>query len=161
MSCKTKRDKALVEFLYATGCRVSEAVEVNISDLDFNEMSLYVVGKGDKERKVYFNERAKVILKDYLSSRSDDCPALFATSRAPSRLGRNSILREISKAGKRMDPPLHTYPHLLRHTFATHAINAGIPIEVVQVLLGHESPATTAIYAKVSNSKIKQEYRKL
>ena len=160
-SCKTKREKAMVEFLYTTGCRVSEVTEVDISDLDFNEMSLYVVGKGNKERKVYFDERAKVILKDYLASRSDDCPALFVTSREPSRLGRNSILREISKVGKIMDPPLHTYPHLLRHTFATHAINAGISIEVVQMLLGHESPATTAIYAKVSNAKIRQEYRKL
>ena len=160
-SCKTKREKAIVEFLYTTGCRVSEVTEVDISDLDFNEMSLYVVGKGNKERKVYFNERAKVILKDYLASRSDDCTALFVTSRAPSSLGRNSILREISKVGKRMSPQIRVYPHLLRHTFATHAINAGIPIEVVQMLLGHESPATTAIYAKVSNSKIKQEYSKL
>lgn len=159
-SCETKREKAIVEFLYTTGCRVSEVTEVDISDLDFNEMSLYVIGKGNKERKVYFNERAKVILKDYLASRSDDSPALFSTYRSPSRLGRNSILREISKVGKRMSPPLRTYPHLLRHTFATHAINAGIPIEVVQQLLGHESPATTAIYAKVSNVKIKQEYRK-
>lgn len=158
--CITKRESALLEFLYTTGCRVSEAVEVDISDIDWNEMSLFVIGKGNKEREVCFDERAKVILKDYLASRSDDCTALFVTTRAPSRLGRNSMLREISRIGKRMSPPIRTYPHLLRHTFATHAINAGIPIEVVQEFLGHESPVTTVVYAKVSKARMKQEYKK-
>ncbi|HHX62117.1 MAG TPA: tyrosine-type recombinase/integrase [Epulopiscium sp.] len=159
--CITKREKAIVEFAYTTGCRVSEISKVNIADLNFDEMSLYVIGKGDKEREVYFNERAKIIINDYLNSRSDVWPTLFAKHKGVGGIGRNTILREISRVGKRMSPPLRTYPHLLRHTFATHAINAGIPIEVVQELLGHESPATTIIYAKLSNTKIKQEYRKL
>lgn len=158
--CITKREKAIVEFLYTTGCRASEVVAVNISDLDFREMELSVIGKGNKEREVYFNERAKIIIKDYLDSRSDDCEALFVSSRAPSRLGRNSILREVKSVGKRMSPPVHVFTHLLRHTFATHAINAGISIESIRKAMGHSSPATTMIYAKMSNSVTKQDFKK-
>lgn len=158
--CITKREKAIVEFLYTTGCRASEVVAVNIADLDFHEMSLDVIGKGDKEREVYFNERAKVIIKDYLDSRSDDCEALFVSSRAPSRLGRNSILREVKAVGKRMSPSINVFTHLLRHTFATHAINSGVPIEIISKIMGHSSVATTMIYAKMSNSVAKKEYKK-
>ena len=158
--CITKREKAIIEFLYTTGCRASEVVDVNISDLDFHEMSLYVIGKGNKEREVYFNERAKIIIKDYLDSRSDNCEALFVSSKAPNRLGRNSILREVKAVGKRMSPPVHVFTHLLRHTFATHAINSGVPIEIISKIMGHSSVATTMIYAKMSNSVAKQEYRK-
>lgn len=158
--CITKREKAILEFLYTTGCRVSEVANVNIADLDFREMSLYIIGKGDKEREVYFNERAKIIIEDYLNSRSDDCPSLFVKHKGIGGIGRNTILREMKAVGKRMSPPIHVYPHLIRHTFATHALNSGISIESLMDILGHSSPATTMIYAKMSNTKTKQEYRK-
>lgn len=158
--CITKREKAIIEFLYTTGCRVSEAAKVNIADLNFNEMELYVIGKGDKEREVYFNERAKIIIKDYLNSRTDDSPALFAKHRGVGGIGRNTILREIKRVGKRMSPPIHVFPHLLRHTFGTHAVNSGVSIESLRKIMGHSSPATTMIYAKISNIKTKQEYKK-
>ncbi|NEZ85878.1 integrase [Clostridium botulinum] len=159
---KTDREKALVEFLISTGCRLSEVVGVNKDDINWYEMSLNVIGKGDKERKVYFNTKAKILLKKYLLTREDDNLALFVTSKRPhARLGGRSIQREIKKIAKRAGINKSIYPHLFRHSFATNKLNAGMPMPVIQHLMGHESPATTQIYAQLSEKNVKYEYKKI
>ncbi|KIN79772.1 tyrosine-type recombinase/integrase, partial [Clostridium botulinum] len=126
------------------------------------EMSLNVIGKGDKERKVYFNTKAKILLKKYLLTREDDNLALFVTSKRPhARLGGRSIQREIKKIAKRAGINKSIYPHLFRHSFATNKLNAGMPMPVIQHLMGHESPATTQIYAQLSEENVKYEYKKI
>ncbi|AKC63189.1 integrase/recombinase (XerC/CodV family) [Clostridium sporogenes] len=161
-ACKTDREEALIEFLISTGCRLSEIVEINKDDINWHEMSLFVVGKGDKERKVYFSIKAKILLKKYLLTREDNNQALFVTSKRPhTRLGGRSIQREIKKIAKRAGINKSIYPHLFRHSFATSKLNAGMPMPVIQHLMGHESPATTQIYAQLSEENIKYEYKKI
>lgn len=161
-ACKTDREKALIEFLVSTGCRLSEVVEINKNDIDWNEMSLNVIGKGDKERKVYFNTKSKILLKKYLLTRSDENIALFVTSKKPhGRLGGRSVQREIKKIADRAGINKSIYPHLFRHSFATSKLNAGMPLPVIQHLMGHENPATTQIYAELSEENVKYEYKKI
>ncbi|MCR1166743.1 tyrosine-type recombinase/integrase [Clostridium botulinum] len=159
---KTDREKALVEFLISTGCRLSEVVGVNKDDINWYEMSLNVIGKGDKERKVYFNIKTKIYLKKYLNRRKDNNEALFVTSKSPhNRLGGRSVQREIKKIADRAGINKSIYPHLFRHSFATSKLNAGMPLPVIQHLMGHENPATTQIYAELSEENIKHEYKKI
>ncbi|MBY6871654.1 tyrosine-type recombinase/integrase [Clostridium botulinum] len=161
-ACKTEREKALVEFLISTGCRLSEVVGVNKDDINWYEMSLNVIGKGDKERKVYFNIKTKIYLKKYLNRRKDNNEALFVTSRRSyARLGGRSVQREIKKIANRAGINKSIYPHLFRHSFATSKLNAGMPLPVIQHLMGHENPATTQIYAELSEENIKHEYKKI
>ncbi len=159
---KTDREKALVEFLISTGCRLSEVVGVDKLDIDWHEMSLNVIGKGDKELKIYFNTKAKILLKKYLLTREDDNEALFVTSKRPhTRLGGRSIQREIKKIANRAGINKSIYPHLFRHSFATCKINSGMPLPVLQHIMGHENPSTTQIYAQLSEENIKYEYKKI
>ncbi|NFI38776.1 integrase [Clostridium botulinum] len=161
-ACKTDREKALIEFLVSTGCRLSEVVGIDKNDIDWNEMSLNVIGKGDKERKVYFSTKAKILLKKYLLTRSDGNIALFVTSKKPhGRLGGRSVQREIKKIANRASIKKSIYPHLFRHSFATSKLNAGMPLPVIQHLMGHENPATTQIYAELSEETIQYEYKKI
>ncbi|NFM30654.1 integrase [Clostridium botulinum] len=161
-ACKTEREKALIEFLITTGCRLSEVVGINKDDLNWNEMSLNVIGKGDKERKVYFSTKAKILLKKYLLTRKDNNEALFVTSKRPhGRLGGRSVQREIKKIADRTGINKSIYPHLFRHSFATEKINSGMPLPVLQHIMGHENPSTTQIYAELSEENIKHEYRKI
>lgn len=160
--CKTLREKALIEFTYSTGCRLSEIVNIDKDDINWSDMTLKVIGKGNKERQVCFNTKAKYLLKEYLLSREDDNPALFITSRKPcKRLGGRSIEREIEKIAIRAGLEKAVYPHLLRHTFATHKLAAGMPLHILQALLGHEDPATTQIYAETNQDNILYEYKKI
>ncbi|AUN10662.1 site-specific tyrosine recombinase/integron integrase [Clostridium botulinum] len=161
-ACETDRQKALVEFTISTGCRLSEIVEVNKDDINWHEMSLFVVGKGDKERKVYFNTKAKILLKKYLLTREDGNPALFVTSKRPyNRLGGRSIQREFKKIANIAGLEKSIHPHLFRHSFATYKINSGMPMPIIQHLMGHESPSTTQIYAQLSEETVKYEYKKI
>ncbi|HID0814577.1 tyrosine-type recombinase/integrase [Clostridium botulinum] len=161
-ACKTDREKALIEFLISTGCRLSEVVGIDKNDIDWNEMSLNVIGKGNKERKIYFSTKAKILLKKYLLARSDENIALFVTSKKPhGRLGGRSVQREIKKIADRAGINKSIYPHLFRHSFATSKLNAGMPLPVIQHLMGHENPATTQIYAELSEENIKHEYKKI
>lgn len=160
--CKTCREQALVEFLISTGCRLGEVVGINKEDINWYEMSLNVIGKGNKERKVYFSVKAKILLKKYIKTRSDDNPALFVASKAPyGRLGGRSIEREVEKIKNRAGFDKSVYPHLFRHSFATHNINSGMPLQILQHLMGHESPDTTLIYAELNEDNVKHEYKKL
>lgn len=159
-SCTSKRDRALIDFLYSTGVRVSELCRLNITDIDFNNKELIVFGKGNKERIVYFDSRTKVHLIDYLESRDDNNDALFVVSAEPhERLtpaGVEYIVKMIgNKAGVKK-----CHPHRFRRTLATRLINRGMPIEQVQKLLGHTKIDTTLIYAQVDQSNVKSSHER-
>lgn len=159
---KTLRQKALLELLYSTGCRLEEVEQMKKQDIDWQRLSIRVIGKGDKERIVYLNATAQVHLRKYFMSRLDDCEAVFVTERRPIKfLGRRAIQREMKKIMAQSGLKKNVYPHLIRHTFATHMINAGMDLSILQEILGHDSPETTLIYAKNSNEKVEHEYRKL
>lgn len=161
-SSNTDREKALIEFLVSTGCRLSEITNVDKDDINWHEMSLYVIGKGNKERKVYFSVKAKILLQKYLKSRKDANGALFVASRYPYiRLGGRSVQREIKNIALRANLDKSVYPHLLRHSFATHSINAGMSLPVLQHIMGHETPATTQIYAALNEENIRHEYKRI
>lgn len=159
LSTKNKRDRAIIEFAYASGLRLSELVNVNISDLDFYSNSLKVIGKGNKERVVLFSDIAKYYIQQYLDTRRDNNPALFTTNKKPyNRLSNRAIQKIFSNIGKELhlDAPLH--PHILRHTFATKLAETA-DITVVQKLLGHKDLSTTMLYAEVNEDKISYQYK--
>lgn len=159
--CKTIREKALVDFLYSTGVRISECHDVSLSDIDWNCRSVIIRhGKGNKRRIVYFNAESELTLRKYLDSRDDSNPALFVTSRNPhTRLGVRSLETEIAKVSSRCD--MHVYPHKLRHTFATSGIRGGMPLDKLQALMGHAKPETTLIYAKIDTSSLQMEHSRI
>lgn len=160
-ACRTLRDKALFEFFFATGCRVSEVVALNRQDINTTSRSVKVLGKGDKERFVFLNAAAIVSLNTYLKSRTDDSPALFCTERRPyNRLQKSSMERAIRRLGERAGLERHVYPHLIRHTTATYLLNHGMNLEEVQMILGHESVDTTRIYAKTDTTLLMNSYKR-
>lgn len=147
---ESAREKALLELLYSTGCRVSELIALNRKDIDFNMGRVKVFGKGKKERYCFINARAQLAIKKYMFTRLDDSEALFVAGKKPySRLGKGTIEKEIGSIGERAGINRSVYPHLIRHTTATHMLNHGANLAEVQMVLGHESPATTQIYAKL------------
>jgi integrase/recombinase XerD len=155
------RDKAIFEFLLSTGTRLSEAVGVKISDIDMNRMTLLVIGKGNKQRRVYFNDRTKIVLEKYLSNRKGQCEYLFCGSRRPyTQLKQRAIQLIINKIEKKTEPGRNLHPHIFRHTFATRALKY-MPLESVQSLLGHSEISTTLIYAKTNESNTEFMYRKI
>lgn len=160
MACKDPRDRALLEFIFATGCRVSEIVDTNIDHLNFTDNTLHVIGKGDKERIVCFNDKTSLYIQNYIKTRRDNDPALFVSLRFPhSRLGRRGIEVIISKVAIRAGFDKSVFPHLLRHTMATLGLQAGLKLTTIQHLLGHTDPATTQIYAETAIDNVKQEYK--
>lgn len=157
----TLRQKALLEFFYSTGCRLEEVENVRKTDIDWQRLSLKVIGKGNKERTVYINATALVHLKKYLMSRLDDCDYLFVTERQPIKfMGRRAMQREVDKIMEKSGLKKNVFPHLLRHTAATHWLNSGMDITVVKEILGHDELGTTEIYAQVSNQEVEHAYRK-
>lgn len=158
---KTLRQKALLELMYSTGCRLEEVENMKKTDIDWQRLQLNVIGKGNKERTVYINATAQVHLKKYIMGRLDDSDALFVTERKPIKnMGRRAIQREIDKISEQSGIKINVFAHLIRHTFATHMINAGMSLTVLQEILGHDSPDTTLVYAKLSNREVEHEYRK-
>lgn len=161
-ACKSEREKALIEFFSSTGCRLSEVVNINIADINWSEKSLKVIGKGDKQRIVYFDVKTKIALEKYLETRTDNNEALFVVGKGNhKRLGQRSIQREIKNIAQRAGIEKSIYPHLLRHTFATKKLNNGMALPTLQHIMGHESPATTQIYAELMEENIKYEYRRV
>lgn len=153
-SCETLRERALVETMYSTGCRLSEIANMKISDVNFQTMKIHVVGKGDKERTVHLSPRAVYHLRKYLESRNDDCEYLFATVRRPIRKLNNRTIQDIiDKIEKRANLPKKLTPHVFRHTFATLGVNNGMELVDLQKLLGHEDPSTTLVYGDVSETR--------
>lgn len=159
-ACVCKRDLAMVDLLYSTGIRVGELVRLNIDDISFEERECVVFGKGDKERKVYFDAKAKLHLQNYLKEREDDNPALFVTLDAPhQRLKISGVEIRIRRLGKSINVE-KIHPHKFRRTMATRAIDKGMPIEQVQRILGHSQIDTTMQYAMVNQSNVKSAHRK-
>jgi site-specific recombinase XerD len=159
-SCEEKRDLALIDILASTGMRVGELVLLNQSDIDFNERECKVLGKGNKERIVYFDARTKIHLQEYLNSRDDDCEALFVSLKVPhSRLTIGGVESRVREIGKRIDIE-KVHPHKFRRTLATKAIDKGMPIEQLQQLLGHKRIDTTLQYAMVKQSNVKLAHKK-
>lgn len=162
-SCDRERDTAIIDLLSSTGMRVSELVNLNISDIDMNNRECVVYGKGRKERIVYFDGRAKVHLKRYLDSRTDSNDALIVSCRKPhgrlSDTGIRDIVNKV-KANTQINN-LHIHPHKFRRTLATNMINKGAPAEHVQKVLGHASINTTLnCYAIMSNAVVKEAHRR-
>ena len=158
--CTDLRDLALIDMLASTGMRVGELVLLNRSDIDFEERECVVLGKGNKERIVYFDARTKLHLKQYLDSRTDDNEALFVSLKAPhKRLNIGGVEVRIRKIGKRLNIQ-KAHPHKFRRTLATMAIDKGMPIEQLQQLLGHRRIDTTLQYAMVKQSNVKIAHRK-
>jgi len=159
-ACLCKRDLAMVDLLYSTGIRVGELVRLNVDDISFEERECVVFGKGDKERKVYFDAKAKLHLQDYLKERNDDNPALFVTLDAPhQRLKISGVEIRIRRLGRSVNAE-KIHPHKFRRTMATRAIDKGMPIEQVQKILGHSQIGTTMQYAMVNQSNVKSAHRK-
>lgn len=159
-NCREKRDLAIIDLLYSTGIRVGELVNLNIDDIDLEGRECVVYGKGDKERKVYFDAKAKVHLKEYIERRTDQNEALFVTLDAPhDRLKISGVEIRLRKLGRRLDLE-RIHPHKFRRTMATRAIDKGMPIEQVQKILGHSQIDTTMQYAMVNQSNVKTSHQK-
>lgn len=159
-NCNTPRDLAIIDMLASTGMRVGELVRLDRDDIDFNNRECIVLGKGDKERPVYFDARTKVHLQLYLQSRTDDNPALFVTLDKPhDRLRISGVESRLHDLGDKLN--IHrVHPHKFRRTLATRAIDKGMPIEQVQHLLGHQKIDTTLEYAMVNQSNVKASHRR-
>jgi integrase/recombinase XerD len=159
-NCRGNRDLAIIDLLYSTGIRVGELVNLNIDDIDLEGRECIVYGKGDKERRVYFDAKAKVHLKDYLDSRDDANEALFVTLDAPhERLKISGVEIRLRQLGRRLNID-RVHPHKFRRTMATRAIDKGMPIEQVQKILGHSQIDTTMQYAMVNQTNVKTSHQK-
>lgn len=156
----TPRDLAMIDLLASSGMRVGEMVTLNREDINFEERECVVLGKGNKERLIYFDARTKIHLQNYLDSRTDSNPALFVSLRAPfERLQIGGVEVRLRELGKRLSIP-KVHPHKFRRTLATTAIDKGMPIEQVQQLLGHQKIDTTMHYAMVKQQNVKMAHRK-
>ena len=159
-NCKNLRDTAMIDLLYSTGIRVGELVKLNIEDINFSERECIVFGKGDKERKFYFDAKSKIHLKNYIDSRKDNNPALFVTLNAPyDRLKISGVEIRIRELGRLLNLE-RIHPHKFRRTMATRAIDKGMPIEQVQKILGHSQIDTTMQYAIVNQNNVKASHRR-
>lgn len=158
--CRERRDLAIIDLLYSTGIRVGELVNLNIDDIDLEGRECVVYGKGGKERRVYFDAKAKVHLKEYIENRCDDNEALFVTLDAPyDRLKISGVEIRLRNLGKQLNLE-KIHPHKFRRSMATRAIDKGMPIEQVQKILGHSQIDTTMQYAMVNQNNVKTAHQK-
>ena len=152
------RDRLIIEMLYATGVRITELINIKISDIDFNNRRIVVLGKGNKERIVYYGEYAEEVLKKYINTHSRiGHNYLFMNSKGE-KITDRGVRYIIDNIMKRLSIKTHVSPHVLRHTFATDMLNNGCDIKIVQELLGHTSLRATEIYTHVTNESIKKVY---
>jgi integrase/recombinase XerD len=162
-----RRDRAMLELLYATGCRASELSTLKVRDAHLDEGYCLCHGKGDKERLVPLGQRAVAAVKDYLeherprlAARCETAPAWLLLSRRGMRLRRERIWELIKEYARRAGAPDSVSPHTLRHSFATHLLTGGADLRQVQEMLGHASIATTQIYTHVDSARLKAIHRK-
>lgn len=157
-SCGSVLEHALVEFFFATGCRVGEIHKLNRGAIDWQRGSANVIGKGNKEREVYFGSKARIWLQRYMDSRKDSDCALFVTERNPHRMSIHQIQYIFNRVAGRCGLQYKVSPHKMRHTLATVLLNQGAPLVAVQSILGHDKPETTQLYASLSGSARQQAY---
>ena len=161
-SCNCLRETTIIEFLYCTGCRVSEVENLDISDVNFDTNEVFIEnGKGKKDRKIYLTENAKQLLLNYIQTRTDNNDALFVSKRKPyKRLRKPGIENLVRTIGIRADLSRQISPHLFRNTLATNMLKNGADITSIQHILGHSNIQTTMIYAKQDDKKVKRDYLK-
>jgi len=157
-ACDNKRDLALVDFLYSTGCRVTEVSQLDITDFDFENMQCTVLGKGNKERIVYLTEVAMMHLQEYIAERKDFTEALFV-GKGAKRLSKNGIEALLRRLGKKANVE-NVHPHRYRRTLATNLLDRGMNIQDVATILGHADLKTTQIYCYISQVNVQNAYRK-
>lgn len=161
LACIDTRERAIIELLFATGCRLSELVGINIDDLNYSDNSIRVIGKGNKERTVFFNTKAKVHIDNYLKDRKGQDNALFVSIKRPyKRIHSKGIQKIIKNISERAGFEKSVFPHLFRHSFASIGLQNGASITTIQSLLGHSSVITTEKYAETSLENVKYEYTK-
>lgn len=161
LACDTPREKALIEFMYSTGCRVSELCAVKMDDLNMHEKSVHLYGKGRKHRTSFMNARCEVALEEYMRCRKGVSEYVFVSDRSPyEKLTKAAVEKIVRNIASRSNITKHITPHVLRHTTATQAVNNGMPIEDVSKLLGHASVSTTMTYAKVSKENVRAQHTK-
>ena len=156
--CSCIRDRAIVAFLRATGCRISEMCGLNRDDVDLNSLECTVLGKGNKERVVYLDQVAGMVLRNYLDQRTDDHPALFI-GRGSERMTPHGIRKMLNQLGEKAHVE-HVHPHKFRRTTATNLIRHGMPIQEVAAILGHDKLDTTMQYVVLDKTDVKAAYRK-
>lgn len=162
-----QRDRLILEVLYATGIRVSELINIKILDIDFYNMEIRILGKGNKERIVNFGEYCldaiNMFLNDgrkkILEKHNKNCDYLIINEKG-NKITTRGVQKLIDNIVKKACLKKHVSPHMLRHSFATHLLNEGCDIKTVQELLGHESLETTQIYTHVSNERLRSVYLK-
>lgn len=163
-ACSTIREHTIFELLLSSGIRVSELCDIQINDVDFEENTILIHGKGNKERTVFFDTKTKRWLLKYLDSKPKNIKHsyLFVALKYPfNKLSKETVEDEIKRILSRTSIEKNCTPHVLRHTFATIAVNTDMPLPVLQKLLGHSSPETTQIYYDINTNKLKKEYKKL
>lgn len=161
LACETKRELALLEVFYSTGCRLEEIRQLNRKSINWYNDSCRVIGKGNKERTVFINAKARVHLQRYMDSRVDKNEALFVSDRLPhERLSPRSIEDIFDKLGERSEIDKHIHPHMLRHTFAMNMLKNGASIAAIQQFLGHDNAQTTMIYASFNDEELHLIHRK-
>lgn len=160
-ACTKKRDRAILEFFYATGCRLSEFLNCKISDVDFTNKTVSVLGKGNKFRKVPLSNEAILYLVKYLGTRTDKCEYLFITERTQKQMSPDAVEKVISTIAKSAGIERKIYPHLLRHALATDLLESGMEVSEIQHILGHSNISTTMIYADVNSLKVKNDYDRI
>ena len=152
------RDRLIIEMLYATGVRISELINIKYNDIDFNNRRIRVLGKGNKERIVYYGEYAEEVLKEYMATHEKNKQGYVFTNSHNEQITDRGIRYIIDNIMKRLSVKVHVTPHVLRHTFATDMLNNGCDIKIVQELLGHSSLRTTEVYTHVTNERLKEVY---
>lgn len=161
-SCSNIRDTAMIEFMYSTGCRVSELINVKITDVDFARSEVTLFGKGEKYRQSYLNAKTKLALRTYLQQRNDDSPYLFVKRKHCDnmQLSKSAIELIVKKLGETAGLTRNVFPHLIRHTTATLGLQRGMEITEIQKMLGHVNIETTMVYAKTSKDAVKSSHHK-
>lgn len=160
-ACITDREKCLVEFLFSTACRVSEASNIKIEDINFKNKSIVINGKGNKERIVYFSSKCKLLIKKLLENQHYSSTYLFTNTKLPhNNLSTESLEKEIRKIASRTTITKKVTPHILRHTWATLALKSNMPLDVIQSALGHDRITTTQIYATQDLTRREYECRR-
>lgn len=166
VACQDEFEHAMMEIFFTTGCRIGEVYRINRNHINWDDRSIIVLGKGDKEREVYFSVQCGIWLKKYMNSRNDTNVALFVTKHRfkseggqPRRMSIAQLRARLKQIAARAGID-DVYPHKLRHSYATHLLNNDAPLEVIQSFLGHSKLETTRIYAELSGERRKQLYRR-